>query len=87
MMDGNTGNGRIKAAVQETLLEQMDKKLDTLLEDHDLLVRLEIHVTNNRRDINQLAEKGRDRDKSRRRESLAEMFIAALIGGSAWLRP
>ena len=87
MSDAQEGNGRVKAAVQEILLRKMDGKLDSLLKDHDLLVRLDMQVEQNKQDIAGLAKSVRDKDSRGRRESLVEMMIAAIIGASAWLRP
>jgi hypothetical protein len=89
-----SGDGRVTVAVLSTQLQEIDRKLVILMSDHDSLVRMQVRVEQNTTDIGRLAKKSsdrdqasRDRDKARRRESLAEMVLAAVIGASSWIRP
>ncbi len=72
-------NERVTLAVLGARLEGMDQKLDTLVADHDALVRVGMQSKQNKSDIADLR-------KSTRKETLVEMAIAALIGASAWLK-
>lgn len=83
----DTGNGKVTTAVLSYQLKEIDKKLVILMSDHDTLVRMQVQVEQNKDDISGLADTARERDKARRKESLAEMFLAALIGASSWIRP
>lgn len=80
------GDGRVTVAVLSTQLKQMDKKLDTLVADHDVVVRLTMQVEQNKQDISGLAKTMREKDNRGRREAFIEMLIAAIVGGSAWFK-
>lgn len=77
------GNGRVTIALLGAKLDGIEKKLDMVVADHDILVRQGMQVTQNKDDIALLCTA----DRLRRRESFAEMVVAAIVGASAWLKP
>ncbi len=88
MTDGQkANNGRVTVAVLGSQLKEIDRKLDSIVADHDILIRMQVRVEHNQKDIDRLGRKTRDLDKVRRREATIEMLAAALIGIGAWLRP
>ncbi len=88
MTDGQkANNGRATIAVFGSQLNEINRKLDSIVVDHDILIRMQVQVGQNQKDIDKLGEKTRILDKARRREATIEMLAAALIGIGAWLRP